>query len=203
MPRQAAGEYPLPPRPAGSPSRPGPTPRRAIRQGSANPFLLPDRAVPGWAILGPAPQKGVQARAGLLVAGPGPHLVRSAPDRRLRGHPSECWFGPLPVRVALGLGGFRSGRLSGCSGERWSPGHPYRSSLDGTTCAELTHAYRKATGDGWLQPLGLAHALVETAHHALTVAPTGRPSRRPSPERPSTPSPAPSTEPADRPPTSL
>ncbi|MFH8496167.1 ABC transporter substrate-binding protein [Streptomyces coeruleorubidus] len=58
----------------------------------------------------------------------------------------------------------------------WSPGHPYRSSLDGTTCAELALAYRQATGDGWLQPLGLAHALVETAHHALTVAadPTDR-----------------------------
>jgi branched-chain amino acid transport system substrate-binding protein len=58
----------------------------------------------------------------------------------------------------------------------WSPGHPYRSSLDGTTCAELAHAYRQATGAGWLQPLGLAHALVETAHHALTVAadPTDR-----------------------------
>ncbi|EPJ40130.1 hypothetical protein STAFG_2794 [Streptomyces afghaniensis 772] len=58
----------------------------------------------------------------------------------------------------------------------WSPGHPYRSSLDGTTCAELAHAYRQDTGAGWLQPLCLAHALVETAHHALTVAadPTDR-----------------------------
>jgi branched-chain amino acid transport system substrate-binding protein len=58
----------------------------------------------------------------------------------------------------------------------WSPGHPYRSSLDGTTCAGLAHAYRQATGAGWLQPLGLAHALLEIAHHALTVAadPTDR-----------------------------
>ncbi|MGW7792779.1 ABC transporter substrate-binding protein [Streptomyces tricolor] len=52
----------------------------------------------------------------------------------------------------------------------WSPGHPYRSSLDGTTCAELARAYQEATGASWLQPLGLAHALLETAHHALATA---------------------------------
>jgi branched-chain amino acid transport system substrate-binding protein len=58
----------------------------------------------------------------------------------------------------------------------WSPDHPYRSSLDGTTCADLAHAYQQATGALWLQPLGLAHALLETAHHALTTAddPTDR-----------------------------
>ncbi|WP_165984435.1 ABC transporter substrate-binding protein [Streptomyces sp. YIM 98790] len=58
----------------------------------------------------------------------------------------------------------------------WSPDHPCRSSLDGTTCAELADAYRQATGSPWLQPLGLAHALLETAHHALTTAadPTDR-----------------------------
>ncbi|GAA2073883.1 ABC transporter substrate-binding protein [Streptomyces albiaxialis] len=52
----------------------------------------------------------------------------------------------------------------------WSPGHPYRSSLDDTTCAALAHAYQQDTGAAWLQPLGLAHALLETAHHALAVA---------------------------------
>ncbi|MEU3729619.1 ABC transporter substrate-binding protein [Streptomyces sp. NPDC033538] len=52
----------------------------------------------------------------------------------------------------------------------WSPTHPYRSSLDGTTCADLAHAYQRDTGESWLQPLGLAHALVETAHHALSTA---------------------------------
>ncbi|MCZ9338357.1 ABC transporter substrate-binding protein, partial [Streptomyces sp. TRM76130] len=31
-------------------------------------------------------------------------------------------------------------------------------------------AYQRDTGTAWLQPLGLAHALLETAHHALTVA---------------------------------
>ncbi|GAA1530246.1 ABC transporter substrate-binding protein [Actinomadura kijaniata] len=52
----------------------------------------------------------------------------------------------------------------------WTPGHPHRSSLDGTTAAELATAYRDATGAPWLQPLGLAHALVEVAHHALAHA---------------------------------
>ncbi|MEU2562102.1 ABC transporter substrate-binding protein [Streptomyces longispororuber] len=58
----------------------------------------------------------------------------------------------------------------------WSPDHPYRSGLDGTTCAELARGYQQATGSPWLQPLGLAHALVEVAHHALTTAadPTDR-----------------------------
>ncbi len=58
----------------------------------------------------------------------------------------------------------------------WSPDHPYHSSLNGSTCADLAHAYQQDTGEAWLQPLGLAHALVETAHHALTTAddPTDR-----------------------------
>ncbi|MBO8192996.1 ABC transporter substrate-binding protein [Streptomyces oryzae] len=58
----------------------------------------------------------------------------------------------------------------------WSPKHPYRSSLDGTTCAELAQAYQEETGQLWLQPLGLAHALLEVARHALSVAadPTDR-----------------------------
>ncbi|MEV5349311.1 hypothetical protein [Streptomyces achromogenes] len=52
----------------------------------------------------------------------------------------------------------------------WSPAHPYRSSLDGGTCAEPARAYEEDTGAAWLQPLGLAHALLETAHHALATA---------------------------------
>ncbi|WP_043628665.1 ABC transporter substrate-binding protein [Nonomuraea candida] len=53
----------------------------------------------------------------------------------------------------------------------WSPRHPYRSSLDGTTAASLAEAYERRTGSQWLQPLGLAHALLEVALHALgTVA---------------------------------
>ncbi|MFI7706583.1 ABC transporter substrate-binding protein [Nonomuraea sp. NPDC049480] len=58
----------------------------------------------------------------------------------------------------------------------WTPSHPYRSSLDGTTAAELAATYQHSTGKRWLQPLGLAHALIEVAHHALASAadPTDR-----------------------------
>jgi branched-chain amino acid transport system substrate-binding protein len=58
----------------------------------------------------------------------------------------------------------------------WTPDHPHLSSLDGTTCADLARAYQEATGRPWLQPLGLAHALMEVAHHALATAadPTDR-----------------------------
>ncbi|MGK5641658.1 ABC transporter substrate-binding protein [Streptomyces sp. URMC 126] len=58
----------------------------------------------------------------------------------------------------------------------WTPVHPYRSSLDGTTAGELAAGYEQATGRQWLQPLGLAHALVEVAAHALRTAadPTDR-----------------------------
>ncbi|MEV5599167.1 ABC transporter substrate-binding protein [Streptomyces sp. NPDC052496] len=52
----------------------------------------------------------------------------------------------------------------------WTPAHPYRSSLDGTTAAQLADAYEQATGRQWLQPLGLAHALFEVAAHALRTA---------------------------------
>ncbi|WP_197093421.1 ABC transporter substrate-binding protein [Nonomuraea sp. SBT364] len=52
----------------------------------------------------------------------------------------------------------------------WTPRHPYRSSLDGTTAAGLAAAYEQATGKAWLQPLGLAHALIEVACHALSHA---------------------------------
>ncbi|MFD5103372.1 ABC transporter substrate-binding protein [Streptomyces albidochromogenes] len=52
----------------------------------------------------------------------------------------------------------------------WTPSHPYRSSFDGTTTAELAEAYEQGTGRQWLQPLGLAYALFEVATHALTAA---------------------------------
>ncbi|THC54981.1 ABC transporter substrate-binding protein [Streptomyces sp. A1499] len=58
----------------------------------------------------------------------------------------------------------------------WTPAHPYVSSLDGMTAAELAEAYEQRTGRQWLQPLGLAYALFEVAAHALTTAddPTDR-----------------------------
>ncbi|MFB4285256.1 ABC transporter substrate-binding protein [Nonomuraea sp. MTCD27] len=52
----------------------------------------------------------------------------------------------------------------------WSPRHPYRSSLDATTTAQLADAYEQRTGNRWLQPLGLAHALLEVAAHVLATA---------------------------------
>jgi branched-chain amino acid transport system substrate-binding protein len=52
----------------------------------------------------------------------------------------------------------------------WSPAHPYRSSIDGGTAAELADTYEQRTGRQWLQPLGLAHALFEVAVHALRTA---------------------------------
>lgn len=52
----------------------------------------------------------------------------------------------------------------------WTPAHPYRSSIDGTSAAELAEGYERATGNQWLQPLGLAYALVEVAAHALATA---------------------------------
>jgi branched-chain amino acid transport system substrate-binding protein len=52
----------------------------------------------------------------------------------------------------------------------WTPRHPYRSSLDGSSCAELAADYTATTGQGWLQPLGMAYALFEVAQHALDRA---------------------------------
>ncbi|GAA2818350.1 ABC transporter substrate-binding protein [Saccharopolyspora taberi] len=58
----------------------------------------------------------------------------------------------------------------------WTPRHPYRSSFDGMRADELADAYEQRTGQQWLQPLGLAHALFEVAAHALSTAgdPTDR-----------------------------
>jgi branched-chain amino acid transport system substrate-binding protein len=52
----------------------------------------------------------------------------------------------------------------------WSQRHPYTSSLDGSSCADLAAGYTEATGQGWLQPLGMAYALFEVAQHALDRA---------------------------------
>lgn len=58
----------------------------------------------------------------------------------------------------------------------WTPQHPYRSSLDTTTPRALARDYQKHTGQPWLQPLGLAHALLEVAARALSTCadPTDR-----------------------------
>jgi branched-chain amino acid transport system substrate-binding protein len=70
------------------------------------------------------------------------------------------------------------GDAEGLSAEvSWSPGHPFRSSLTGVSAARLADAYSAATGRQWIQPLGLAHALLEVAVDALRRA--GGPGDRP------------------------
>ncbi|MFJ8194681.1 ABC transporter substrate-binding protein [Streptomyces sp. NPDC096094] len=74
------------------------------------------------------------------------------------------------------VGGSRSAQAGVATLVYWTPSHPYRSSLDGTTATQLAETYEQTTGRQWLQPLGLAHALFEVAAHALTTAddPTDR-----------------------------
>ncbi|MEG8277228.1 ABC transporter substrate-binding protein [Streptomyces sp. AHA2] len=78
--------------------------------------------------------------------------------------PSVTRSGELPAQAGVGTLAY------------WTPAHPYRSSIDGTTAAELADAYEQSTGRQSLQPLGLAYALFEVACHALTTAddPTDR-----------------------------
>ncbi|MGF1662991.1 MAG: ABC transporter substrate-binding protein [Kineosporiaceae bacterium] len=52
----------------------------------------------------------------------------------------------------------------------WSPTHPFRSSLTGQTAGELAQAFQDSSGDAWIQPLGLVHALFEVAVAALAAA---------------------------------
>ena len=49
----------------------------------------------------------------------------------------------------------------------WSPTHPFKSSLSGTSAGDLAAGYTKATGKQWTQPIGFAHALFEVAVDAL------------------------------------
>ncbi|MEJ2855495.1 MULTISPECIES: ABC transporter substrate-binding protein [unclassified Saccharothrix] len=52
----------------------------------------------------------------------------------------------------------------------WSPRHRRASGVDGTTAARLAADYQRHTGRAWLPLLGLAHALLEVAVHALRTA---------------------------------
>lgn len=45
----------------------------------------------------------------------------------------------------------------------WSPNHPFSSSLNGMSAAELAAGYTAATGRQWTQPIGFVHALFEVA----------------------------------------
>ena len=52
----------------------------------------------------------------------------------------------------------------------WSPSHPFKSSLSGTSAKELAESFEKATGKQWTQPIGFAHALFEVAADVLKRA---------------------------------
>jgi branched-chain amino acid transport system substrate-binding protein len=45
----------------------------------------------------------------------------------------------------------------------WSPSHPFKSSLNGMSSADLAQAYTDETGKQWTQPIGFVHALFEMA----------------------------------------
>lgn len=45
----------------------------------------------------------------------------------------------------------------------WTPRHPFKSSLTGTSCAGLAEGYTASTGRPWTQPIGFVHALFEVA----------------------------------------
>ena len=49
----------------------------------------------------------------------------------------------------------------------WTPSHPYKSSLTGTSAADLAKGYEQATGKQWTQPIGFVHSLFEVAVDAL------------------------------------
>jgi branched-chain amino acid transport system substrate-binding protein len=49
----------------------------------------------------------------------------------------------------------------------WTPSHPFKSSLTGSSAQAYAAAYEKATNKQWTQPLGFAHALFEIAVDTL------------------------------------
>jgi branched-chain amino acid transport system substrate-binding protein len=52
----------------------------------------------------------------------------------------------------------------------WSPSHPYKSALDGSTAQTLADNFSKSTGKQWTQALGSIYSLFEIAHQAFTTA---------------------------------
>jgi branched-chain amino acid transport system substrate-binding protein len=76
--------------------------------------------------------------------------------------PKACSVGKcilFPVAVeALGQNGHN---LS--SEVWWSPTHPFTSSLNGMSAAELAAGFTEATGRQWTQPIGFIHSLFEFA----------------------------------------
>ncbi|WP_434447050.1 ABC transporter substrate-binding protein [Lentzea sp. E54] len=51
----------------------------------------------------------------------------------------------------------------------WTPRHAHQGTLDRTP-HDLAADYEAATGAPWLQPLGVAHALMEVVCHAVTIS---------------------------------
>jgi branched-chain amino acid transport system substrate-binding protein len=49
----------------------------------------------------------------------------------------------------------------------WTPGYPFSSSLTGQSAEQLAITYETSTGKSWTQPIGVVHALFETAIQAL------------------------------------
>lgn len=52
----------------------------------------------------------------------------------------------------------------------WSPSHPYKSSLDGTTSQQLADGFAESTGNQWTQALGSVYSLFEIAVQAFKNA---------------------------------
>jgi branched-chain amino acid transport system substrate-binding protein len=52
----------------------------------------------------------------------------------------------------------------------WTPGMPYRSSLDGTTASAFARGYQARTGQQWTQPMGFNYAAFEIAVAALKAS---------------------------------
>jgi branched-chain amino acid transport system substrate-binding protein len=52
----------------------------------------------------------------------------------------------------------------------WSPYHPYKSTLDGTTAQQLADGFATATGKQWTQALGSIYSLFEIAVQAFKSA---------------------------------
>ena len=52
----------------------------------------------------------------------------------------------------------------------WSPTHPFKSSLNGQSAAELAAGFTAATGRQWTQPIGFIHSLFEFAVDTLKRA---------------------------------
>jgi branched-chain amino acid transport system substrate-binding protein len=52
----------------------------------------------------------------------------------------------------------------------WTPFHPYKSSLDGTTSKELGDSFTAATKKEWVQALGSTYSLFEVAYNAFSAS---------------------------------